>query len=146
MIVSPVQNVFAHVVSKSDETNSSAVIHITPGDDPIVGKESEIYIDIGNDINNYANYSLSVATERSTTDVPVRIENTSIVGRYIFPKTGEYKLLLSSEAGLLYSFTQTVTRTSETSNSSLILLFLTIVASILALTAGVIFAIKKYHK
>jgi hypothetical protein len=142
----PARNVYAHVVTKSEKENSSAVIHITPGDDPIVGKESTIYIDIGKQIDQNTGYVLKVVSGGATTNVPVTLEKTSVVGKYTFPKVGDYTLLLSSDTGLLFSYTQTVSRTSSGSNTSMIWLFLTIVASIVVLSFGVVLATKKYKK
>jgi hypothetical protein len=107
----PVQ---AHVLITNDAKSVGAVLHIVPDDDPVAGKEAQLYFDIQSENKTIKNAQLTIMnpTTSSKNDVPVVIEGSTVTSTYIFPTQGLYELRLNteSEGKNTFTYSQRVSR------------------------------------
>lgn len=90
---------FAHVLVTDSASKSSAIVHITPDDDPEAGKPAEFYYELKTKISSttFSEYRVHVTDEAgNSTTVPITSDATSISISYVFPTQGLYKLELKS--------------------------------------------------
>lgn len=109
----------AHVLLRDNTSQSGAILHVQPDDDPIAGKRSTLFFDIQNDnvaLSSYS-FSLQVADDSGSDDtVPIEIEDGTVSAVYAFPSQGLYEIVLtgtptiSTERPLQFSYAQRVSR------------------------------------
>jgi hypothetical protein len=92
--------VLAHVLITNDAKSVGAVLHIVPDDDPVAGKEAQLYFDIQSENKTITNATLTIMNRitSSKNDVPVVIEGSTVTSTYIFPTQGLYELRLATES------------------------------------------------
>lgn len=91
--------VSAHVLVTDKVSNSSAVVHITPDDDPEAGKPADFYFELQTSVSptTFSEYRLYITDENDVmTTVPLNTNSHSMAGSYTFPTQGLYRLELKS--------------------------------------------------
>jgi methionine-rich copper-binding protein CopC len=104
----------AHVLV-TDETNSTgAVVHIIPDDDPVAGQTAELFFDIQQLDVRVETTKLSVQDQfGQTNQVPISVQNHTVVGQYVFASQGVYTLTLrviSNDVSYTFNYAQRVSR------------------------------------
>jgi hypothetical protein len=109
----------AHVLIRDSTRSVGAILHITPDDDPVAGKDTTIFFDIQQQENADAGYYFELLLydpDGFTSDVPVTGSGSSATAVYAFPKQGLYNLRLqampksSGTAPLVFTYAQRVSR------------------------------------
>lgn len=101
----------AHMFSKDAETESGAVLHITPDDDPIAGENSLFVFDIENapPPNPSIVAMLTIADDQNhAAAVPAHLNEHMVKAEYTFPSQGLYTITLTLEQNgqQTHNFTQ----------------------------------------
>lgn len=92
----------AHVLIMDTTSELGLVLHVTPADEPIAGKVSNLYFDIQNSATGVA---ISKATldvrsaDTSKTSARLQKHNNSLNAAYLFDKPGVYTLTLTLVGG-----------------------------------------------
>lgn len=89
----------AHVLLTDKHTGSSAILHITPDDDPEAGKDAELYFEIQSTVpkNTYDEYRLYITNDTGEiTELAVHATDTGVSTHYVFPTQALYKLELKN--------------------------------------------------
>lgn len=105
-VVALPQTTSAHVLI-SDETKSiGAVLHVMPDDDPIAGQQSNLFFDIQTQKINKDTAKLAITnvTTGETSEVPIKVDASSVTADYTFPTQGVYSLSLSLSSDKTYTF------------------------------------------
>lgn len=122
----------AHVLIRDSKGDLGAIVHIMPDDDPVAGQPAEIFFDIQGDTLGYSYFKIpedfiytgkiSITDENGRTDViEIRDNGSAVVGDYIFPRQGVYKidLHITSTNGKEIEFTHNQRVERGVSNSPL---------------------------
>lgn len=101
----------AHMFSQDSATESGAVLHITPDDDPIAGQNSTFIFDIENLPPSRPGFSatLTVVDDLNrTATVPAQRQGHMVKADYTFPRQGLYNITLTIEQNgqLTHTFSQ----------------------------------------
>lgn len=90
-------NAQAHVLIKSDDASASAILHVSPDDDPIAGKTATLFFDIQgvSALKNSYDVQLS-ATDETYTNIVSRttMRDGGVLATLTFPAQGLYRLQL----------------------------------------------------
>lgn len=109
----------AHVVLRSDGGEAAVgVLHISPGDDPVAGEESIMYLDVSADGFNAEAYELTASIDADgRVDYPaVQIAGSALLRiDYTFPQTGVFHIKITARPRvegreMIFEHTQRVTR------------------------------------
>ena len=104
-------DVSAHVLIRDESKTVGAVLHITPGDDPVAGESSTISLSINNASLRSSDSLLFVKnTTTGTTDALKYSQNNgALTAEYVFPSQGTYDLTIEARASdtKKYNFTYT---------------------------------------
>jgi hypothetical protein len=88
----------AHELIKDDTAKTGVVIHITPDDDPVAGKASQIYFDFEQPAKDYSFTVNVVNASGASVNNPVTVTGQTIRTDYTFPKQGLYHIELTAQA------------------------------------------------
>lgn len=100
---------YAHVLIRDDANSTSAILHITPEDNPIAGEESKIYFSLSNQSLQGSMVGITITnqdTGKSDT-VQTRASSTSVSTEYTFTTRGVYDIKLKIGGKKAYSFSHT---------------------------------------
>lgn len=92
----------AHTLLKDTTGEKGTILHTTPNDDPIAGENTSLIFDIQGAPpgEGQSTANLIVVDEQNRqTQVPARIQGTSVIADYVFPNQGLYVLMLSLQQG-----------------------------------------------
>lgn len=87
------QNASAHVVVNSIDSDSSAILHIIPDDDPIAGEVANLMFDTQDGfLKESSEISLVIkdVSKQSEVTVPTRRDGSLVSADYTFPTQGAY--------------------------------------------------------
>lgn len=100
------QNVFAHVLISDDMKSIGTIFHVVPDDDPVAGRQTDLFFDIQTQNINKENAKLAItnAATQETDDVTVIVEGSSVTARYTFRTQGVYRLSLVVTSDKTYTF------------------------------------------
>ena len=110
------QDASAHVLIRDRSGTVGAVLHITPGDDPVAGMSSTISLSIDNTSLNGNNSKLVVKNVATgfTEDLKYTQNNGALTAQYIFPSQGTYELTIQAQASgtkkYNFAYTQRVSK------------------------------------
>lgn len=102
--------VFAHVLVKDTTTDSGAVLHITPDDDPVAGEQAALFYDIRDPSLAMVKPEIMLTVtdaQGSISTLRAHVQGTSVSASYVFPRQGVYRisLLLLHDGRQLHDFT-----------------------------------------
>lgn len=108
-------SVSAHVLITNTTKTNGAVLHITPDDDPVAGKQSTFYFDTQNKTSLApAEVQLTVTDQSGIiTAVETTVEGSLIMATYTFPSQGVYDInytLKSNDTVMTFTQAQRVSR------------------------------------
>lgn len=89
------QNASAHVVVNSTDSDSSAIMHIIPDDDPIAGEVANLMFDTQDGFlkdNSEISLVIMDLSKQSEVTVPTRRDDSLVLADYTFPTQGAYML------------------------------------------------------
>lgn len=132
-VVATPKDVSAHVFVKDSSNSKGAIIHISPGDDPVVGQGSTIFMTVKDNINlNDYGAQLEITTDDNVlTPRVIKLErkDNTYSADYVFPRVGLYNLRYTfspaanaqARSAITFEYKQRVERSalskSEKSNS-----------------------------
>ena len=95
-------SVQAHVLLKDKTTNTGAILHINPDDDPIAGEETIMFVDIQDSASStrlpYGAYDFFITNEAGERqNVPMEAGGSINTVVYTFPNRGVYTLEVASK-------------------------------------------------
>lgn len=146
MLFMPSQSVAAHVVLRSTDGAYAAVLHIAPGDDPIVGQGASLFFDVsGRDTFRAADYEAQLTIKSQDVSItlsPEAASGSTLQFDYSFPSAGVYDIALSAKSPggdiIQFQHTQRTTRGSDTAHAATGYVW---AEAVLVGTFGVIFVI-----
>jgi len=105
VIVSP-QSVSAHVLISDSTKSIGAVLHVMPDDDPVAGQTSNLFFEVQTQKINKDTAKLTVTDNSTgvTTEIPIKINGSSVSAGYTFPTQGVYNFLLTVSSDKTYTF------------------------------------------
>lgn len=106
----------AHVVITDQSGSYGSILHVSPDDDPIAGKEASLFFDIqGSALDEAANAELAITdSEGNQHIIPMVINKNSVNANYTFRWQGIYSLELlikqTSRSDIKFNYDQRVSR------------------------------------
>lgn len=114
----------AHVLIMDTTDKLGLVLHVTPADEPVAGKISNLYFDIQNSAANIdtSKAILDISSiDTSDSSVPLEKHTNSLNAAYLFNKPGVYTLVLtviSNGKTYLFSHSLRVAANDQVDNSA----------------------------
>lgn len=96
VVMAPVTT-FAHVLVTDTSGSTGAIIHIVPDDDPVAGKQANIFIDVQSD-QPLASPALTISGQGTQSQVKLLQNGNILQANYTFPAQGAYQLTLVSDS------------------------------------------------
>lgn len=105
----------AHVVIKDQTNTYNSILHITPDDDPIAGKISQLFFDIqGLKIKEDSQPTLEIKGDNAHDIIDTKVDKNFVSADYTFKNTGLYKLKLTIESAddeaFIFEYSQRIVR------------------------------------
>jgi hypothetical protein len=111
------QATYAHVLVRDTDRQVGSILHISPDDDPVAGKPSELFFDIqGTSIDKNARATLTVTNENEHTKpetIATKVRDNGVSASYTFPSQGAYIVrleIVKNNKTFTFSHTQRITR------------------------------------
>jgi hypothetical protein len=90
----------AHVLIADTGRQTGAVLHVTPDDDPIAGKPSDLFFELDASKISSTTHALTLSAANSTgaqTSIPAHARGNTVSAAYTFPSQGVYTISLAAE-------------------------------------------------
>lgn len=100
-IIEVAPSAWAHVLVVDDSGQVGAILHVSPADEPVVGQESQLFLDVDRDLPSGTNTAkMTLRDEQgNASDVAAKLTGRQVEADYTFMEQGKYNLEFTIGSG-----------------------------------------------